>query len=299
MKMINRWMSVLALALLGTACIEQEMMLEEKPRTQAWNLTVRAEKEPDTKGLDLVGNRLNTLWRSSETVCVLAKGSYLAQTLAVTPDAQNTKLATLSGSVNVSEVNVYDVLTLQIPRQTWDYTGQKGVLLGPDEAGSIEKDYAYALAEVTVTGVTPGSEMMGTLTTTNAHFVNQQSIYRLNFKNGDAPLAVKDVTLSSSKGKIVLGRDLAAGTTTYGSLTVNMATSSADLPDGMIYVALRNDDTTAQDYFFSVTGADGLAYTGTKSIPAEAFNYGFLGIQDLALTKLQLPKSETPVAEVL
>lgn len=299
MKKINRWMSVLALALLGTACIEQEVMLEEKPRTQAWNLAVRAEKEPDTKGLDLVGNRLNTFWRSSETVSVLVKGSYLAETLDVTPDAQNAKLATLSGSVNVSDVNENDVLTLQIPRQTWDYTGQKGVLLGPDAASSIEKDYAYALADVTVTGVTPGSEMMGTLTTTNAHFVNQQAVYRLNFKNGDAPLAVKDVTLSSSKGKIVLGRDLAAGTTTYGSLTVNMATSSADLPDGMIYVALRNDDTTAQDYFFSVTGADGLAYTGSKAIPAEAFNYGFLGIQDLALTKLQLSKSDTPVAEAL
>jgi hypothetical protein len=275
--------------------MEQEMVLEEKSRTQAWNLTIRAEKEPDTKGLDLVGNRLNTLWRSSETVSVLAKGSYLAQTLDVTPDAQNAKLATLSGSVNVSEVNVDDVLTLQIPRQTWDYTGQKGVLLGPDEAGSIEKDYAYALAEVTVTGVTPGSEMMGTLTTTNAHFVNQQAIYRLNFKNGDAPLAVKDVTLSSSKGKIVLSRNLAEGTTTYGSLTVNMESSSAD----PIYVALRNDDKTAQDYFFSVTGADGLTYTGKKTIPAEAFSHGFLGIQDMALTKLLLSKSDTQVAEAL
>ncbi len=295
MKKINIWMSVLALAVLGTSCMEQEMVLEEKSRTQAWNLTIRAEKEPDTKGLDLVGNRLNTLWRSSETVSVLAKGSYLAQTLDVTPDAQNAKLATLSGSVNVSEVNVDDVLTLQIPRQTWDYTGQKGVLLGPDEAGSIEKDYAYALAEVTVTGVTPGSEMMGTLTTTNAHFVNQQAIYRLNFKNGDAPLAVKDVTLSSSKGKIVLSRNLAEGTTTYGSLTVNMESSSAD----PIYVALRNDDKTAQDYFFSVTGADGLTYTGKKTIPAEAFSHGFLGIQDMALTKLLLSKSDTQVAEAL
>jgi len=299
MKKINIWMSVLALALLGTACIEQEMLLEEKPRTQVWNLTVRAEKEPDTKGLDLVGSRLNTLWRNGETVSVLGNGNYLAQMLDVMPDAQNAKIATLSGSVNVSGVKENDVLKLQIPRQTWDYTGQKGILLGPNKAGSIEKDYAYALAEVTVTGVTPGSEMMGTLTTTNAHFVNQQAVYRLNFRNGDAPLAVKDVTLSSSKGKIVLSRDLAAGTTTYGSLTVNMATSSADLPDGMIYVALRNDDTTAQDYFFSVTDADGLAYTGTKSIPAEAFSYGFLGIQDLALTKLQLSKSDTPVAEAL
>ena len=88
------------------------MMLEENPRTQAWNLTVRAEKEPDTKGLDLVGNRLNTLWRNSETVSILAKGSYLAQTLDVTPDAQNTKLATLSGSVQVSDIQEGDALTL-------------------------------------------------------------------------------------------------------------------------------------------------------------------------------------------
>lgn len=295
MKKINIWMSVLALALLGTACMEQEVMLEEKPRTQVWNLTVRAEKEPDTKGLNLDGNRLNTLWKTGETVSVLANGKYLAQTLGVTPDAQNAKIATLSGSVTVSGVKVDEVLKLQIPRQTWDYTGQKGILLGPDVECSIEKDYAYALAEVKVTSVTPEEGNMGTLTTTNAHFVNQQAIYRLNFKNNDAALAVKDVTISSSKGKIVLSRDLAAGTTTYGSLSVNMESSSAD----PIYVALRNDDETAQDYFFSVTGADGLTYTGKKTIPAEAFSHGFLGIQDMALTKLLLSKSDTQVVEAL
>ena len=292
MKKINIWMSVLALALMGTACIEQEMMLEEKPRTQAWNLVVRAEKEPDTKGLELVGNRLNTLWRDNEMVSIFANESYLTQTLSVAPDEQNAKLATLSGSVNVSEVKVNDVLKLQIPRQTWDYTGQKGVLLGPDVVGSIEKDYAYALAEVTVTDVNSSS---GDLTTTNAHFVNQQAIYRLNFKNGAAALSVKDVTISSSKGKIVLNRNLAAGTTTYGSLTVNMDSSSAD----PFYVALCNDDDTEQDYSFSVTGADGLTYIGTQAIPAAAFSHGFLGIQDLALSKLVLTKSETPVAEAL
>ena len=295
MKKINIWMSVLALALLGTACIEQEMMLEEKPRTQVWNLTILAEKEPDTKGLKLDGDRLNTLWRDNEMVSIFAKESYLTQTLSVAPDEQNAKIATLSGSVNVSEVKVNDVLQLQIPRQNWDYTGQKGVLLGPNVVGSIEKDYAYALAEVTVTGVTTGEGSMGTLTTTNAHFVNQQAIYRLNFKNGAAALAVKDVTISSSKGKIVLNRDLAAGTTTYGSLTVNMDSSSAD----PFYAALCNDDNTAQDYFFSVTGADGLTYIGTQAIPAAAFGHGFLGIENLALTKLLLTKNETPVAEAL
>ena len=299
MKMINRWMSVLALALLGTACIEQEMMLEEKPRTQAWNLTVRAEKEPDTKGLDLVGNRLNTLWRSSETVCVLAKGSYLAQTLAVTPDAQNTKLATLSGSVQVSDIQEGDVLTLQIPRQTWDYTGQKGVLLGPDEAGSIEKDYAYALADVTVEGITPGTGDAGTLTTSNAHFVNQQKIYRISFKLGGDELCAKDMTVTSSKGKILLSRDLATGTSTYGALTVSMDGDSGTLADGLICVALRNEDETEQDYFFSVTGQDLKTYVGTKHIPAEAFSHNFLGIKDMALTQLTLTKSSTTVDTAL
>ena len=299
MKQIKIWMSILALALLGTACMELEVMLEEKPRTQVWNLTVRAEKAPDTKGLDLVGSRLNTLWKDNETVSILAKGNYLAETLTVTPDEQNAKLANLSGSVTVTNIQEGNVLTLQIPRQTWDYTGQKGILLEADGAGSIEKDYAYALAEVTVTDVTSVSGDVGTLTTTNAHFVNQQAIYRLNFKNNDLPLAVKDVTISSSKGKIVLGRNLAAGTTTYGSLTVNMASNSSALPGGMIYVALRNDDATAQDYFFSVTGADGLTYTGTKAIPAAAFGYSFLGIENLALTQLVLSKSETAVAEAL
>ncbi len=300
----------LAGALLWSGC----MQLEEKPvgkeapavECQVWNLTVKAERKlPDqvgndgvsTKGLVLDGTTLNTLWKNGETVNVFANGNYLTETLGVTPDSENAKRANLTGSVTITGINVNDVLTLQTPRQIWDYTGQKGILLGPDVAGSIEKDYAYALADVTVEGITPGTGEAGTLTTSNAHFVNQQNIYRLSFKNAanDAALSVTDVTITSSKEKIVLGRDLTAGTTTYGALTVNMATNSSDLTDGLVCVALRNDDQTAQDYFFSVTGADGKTYVGTKSIPADAFDHGFLGIKELTLTQLSLTQSATTV----
>ena len=310
----NITLSVLALAgaLLWSGCmqLEEKLVGKESPAEegQKWNLTVKAEREtPDqggndgasTKGLVLDGTALNTLWKSSETVSVFAKTNYLAETLAVTPDAENAKLADLTGSVTLTGINVNDVLTLQVPRQTWDYTGQKGLLLGPDVAGSIEKDYAYALADVTVEGITPGTGDAGTLTTSNAHFVNQQKIYRISFKLGGDELCAKDMTVTSSKGKIVLSRDLATGTSTYGALTVSMDGDSGTLADGLICVALRNEDETEQDYFFSVTGQDLKTYVGTKHIPAEAFTHNFLGIKDMALTQLTLTKSSTTVDTAL
>lgn len=298
----------LAAAMMWTGCLKVEEMPVEEPKAQAqvFTMKVRADREmPDqvghdgTKGLDLTGTTLNTIWRNTESVSVFANGAYLAETLGVTPDSENASRADLSGSVTITGIRVNDEIKLQVPRRTWDYTGQKGILLGADVAGSIEKDYSYALASVTVSGITPGEGNAGTLTTTNAHFQNQQHIYRLSFKHNDLPLAVTAVTISSSKNKIVLSRNLSTGTTTYGALTVNMATSSSDLEDGLVCVALRNDDETAQDYFFSVTGSDGLTYVGSKSIPAEAFSHGFLGIKNLPLSKLSLSMSSTQVNEVL
>ena len=273
------------------ACQKAEVPVQEKEPVlpaeekvaNSYTLTVKAQKESDTKGLNLEGTALNTLWKSGEKVAVYKGSSYLGD-LDVVPDAGSAKLATLSGSVTGS-LAANDQLTLLFPHKTWDYTGQNGVLLQAD--GSIEKNYDYAKAEVTVTAIS-GDELV---VDGNAHFQTEQSIYRISFTAGGSPLAVKSMTLTSSKEKLVRSMVL-GGETTYGDLTVDMSGTSADLDGGLICVAVRNEDTTEQTYNFTVTDADGKAYIGTKDIPAAAFGYKFLGIKDVAVTKLELKKRD-------
>ena len=272
------------------ACQKAEVLVQEKEpvlpaeeEVASYTLTVKAQKESDTKGLNLEGTALRTLWKSGEKVAVYKGNSYLGD-LDVTPDAGNAGLATLSGSVTGS-LAANDQLTLLFPHKTWDYTGQNGVLLQAD--GSIEKNYDYAKAEVTVTAIS-GDELV---VDGNAHFLTEQSIYRISFTAGGSPLAVKNMTLSTKKGKLVRSMVL-GGETTYGDLTVDMTGTSADLDGGLICIAVRNEDTTEQTYNFTVTDADGKAYIASKDIPAAAFSYKFLGIKDVPATQLKLPKKD-------
>lgn len=275
---------------------EEDKMVVTRPEVEAtsWKLTVPAQKEEITKGLALEGKSLNTLWKEGESVHVYKDGNYLSG-LDVMPRSTDAKHAKMSGTITVSSIALDDELTLLFPRKDWDYRGQKGVLLS--EEGSIEKKYDYALATVNVNSITPGEGEEGSIVTSNATFENQQNIYRLSFKVGNTPLAVKSLTLTSSREKLVVSK-IIGGDTTYGAISVNMTTTSEDLADGLICVAVRSEDTSEQDYHFSLGDADRKAYLATKHIPADAFTHGFLGIKNVAATPLQLPIDAVNLTDV-
>lgn len=295
MKKILMTASVVV-ALAACQKAEEDKVVETRPEVEAtsWKLTVPAQKEEITKGLSLEGKSLATLWKEGESVHVYKDGSYLSG-LDVIPESTDAKFASISGTITVSGIALDDELTLLFPRKDWDYRGQKGVLLS--EEGSIEKKYDYALATVNVNSITPGEGEEGSIATSKATFENQQNIYRLSFKVGNAPLAVKSLTLTSSREKLVVSKVI-GGDTTYGAISVNMATTSEDLADGLICVAVRNEDTSEQDYHFSLGDADRKAYLATKHIPADAFTHGFLGIKNVAATPLQLPIDAVNLTDV-
>lgn len=229
----------------------------EAPADSVWTLTIQAAKKVDTKALDLTsdGSTLNAYWKDTEKVKVYKEGTLLGQ-LDVTPDTgEKPVTATLSGSITVEGLAQGDNLTLMIPRESWDYTGQTGTL------AEIESNYDYATATVSV------SEISGqAVTTTAADFQNQQSVYRFGFKAGENYIGLKDFTVSAAGGKLVQGFSLSgnAWTPAYGSLSVAPAATPAD---GFYYVALRNEQTTADTYSFVMTGSDDALYTATKAIP--------------------------------
>ena len=235
----------------------------DKESTEPCTLTVNATKDDaQTKALDLISgtaetkDRINAYWKNGEAVKVFRNGTCIG-TLTASCTGDRPTSATLTGKLTVTDLKAKDVLTLLLPRESWDYTGQNGALTG---TGSIEDTWAYATATVTVNniGTTAAS-------TADARFQNQQSIYRFNFKNGDAALSVKSFVLSSATERIV-SRMALGGEATPGSLTVTPASATSNL----LYVAIRNSGTADDTYHFQITGEDDALYMASQLIPASA-----------------------------
>ena len=290
----------------------EEVTPEDKPVQEAitYTVTILAERNdgPQTKGLDVDGEEatttlLKSIWKDGEEVKVYL-GTDCIGTLTATPEGSDAHMATLSGTVTTASIVANTTtLTLLTPRETWDYTGQIGKLLLSDDAtDSIEKKFHYTMAsDVLVTGATDKGGNNWTITTENASFTNQQSIYRLNFRynNGVSKTAIttKSVTISSANGHLVQSQVL-GGATTKGPVSVMLGTATAD----PFFVALRNGDETNEEVLtFTVVDADGVTYRGTKTIPAEYKPNGtFVSVKKASLNqRLDLALSATEVNTVL
>ena len=301
--------AALACALIWTGCqrIEEEL-IQEKPEEPveeelSYTITVQAVKADgeQTKGLaigdgdEASTTELKSIWKNGEEVKVYL-GTDCIGTLTATPDGTDAHKATLSGTVTTTNIEAgTTTLNLLTPRESWDYSGQTGVLLA--SAGSIEKKYHYTLASSVLVTAVEGSA----ISTESATFANQQSIYRLSFRYNDGvtktPLTTKSVTISSANGQLVQ-RQVMGGATTTGDISVTLGTASAD----PFFVALRNgDETNAEVLTFTVVDNDGVTYRGTKTIPAEYKPNGtFVSAKNASLTqRLDLALSATEVSTAL
>ncbi len=265
---------------------------EEKPAEQEeWILTLEASKGADTKALNLeTDGRITASWTTGDKVAVFLNGGAaesLGNLTATVNPSLNTN-ATLAGSLtSVTGVTNGSTLTLLYPRATWDYTGQDGS--APSASGTLATKYDYALANVTVSAVDGGEK---TITTDDAIFANQQSIYRFKFSSSGTPLSVKQFTVSSSANKLVQSRsyDGSAWTSNFGSVSVVSDAATSD----WLYMSLRNElDGIVIDYdtyTFVVKGGDAATYTGTKDIPFTAVSAAghAITVADVAVSKVSL-----------
>ena len=306
--------AALAGAMAWTGCQRmEEVFVEEKPEAveqkeanaKTYAITIVAERNdgPETKGLGIEGAEASTtvlksIWKDDEPVKVYL-GTSCIGTLTATPDGADAHKATLSGTVTTTGITPgTTTLTLLTPRESWDYTGQVGKLLLSDDAvNSIEKKFHYTAAtDVLVTAVDGSS-----ITTEEARFANQQSIYRLSFRydNGATKTAIttKSVTISAANGHLVQSQVL-GGAATEGPVSVTLGTASAD----PFFVALRNgDETNAEALTFTVVDNTGVTYRGNKTIPAQYKPNGtFVSVKNCSLDqRMDLTLSATEVNTVL
>lgn len=152
------------------------------------------------------------------------------------------------------------------------YTGQPGTLAGLSS-------YDFATADVTIESIEGSISSGFTLTTTNADFHNQQSMFKLTLNGLDVDGdAIASVTVHSEKNKLVQTYNPATDAATYGdlSITLNDAARTAN-GAGIAYAALRFDalDEEEQDRItFTVTGTSGIPYVATKKTPKGGFQRG-------------------------
>ena len=278
MKKNILFVAALASAMIWTACQKEEKGIEkpeERTDVPTWTLTVQATKTNDaqTKALNIVTEnnkeRLDATWSAAnDHVFVYYKPD------ATTPwtqlegqlnvvDGDGTDTATLSGDIT-GDLTGVNQLTLVFPRTEWNYSTQYGLL--KDDENSIERKFDYALATIDVTNNN------GTLTASAAEFENQQSIYRFSFKYGGVILTAKNVVLSSANDKIVATYNPFTEAKTYSPITLSMATATTD----PVYAAIKHDDKEDDTFHFTVIDNEGVTYKGSKEIPGDAFNQGFV-----------------------
>ena len=190
------------------ACSNDESLLNEQPvnPTQKYTMTVNASKGDNvtTRALSLSGKTLSAKWAATDGVAVL-KEDWSATLGTLTAAASETNTTSLTGDLDAAPT-AGDNLKLLFPRDTWEYTGQTGVLLS--DANSIEKKYDYALADVTVKKV-DGSKIT---TTGDAAFASQQAIVKFILQdNTGTDLPVTSLNIATAGGKLVQSRAYSAG----------------------------------------------------------------------------------------
>lgn len=285
MKTSKLFSVLFALLCVGMLASCQKMEQDAPPEDvkqasdSVWILTIQATKT-DTKAAETKalwvdntgsGEVLKFYWKSTEKVKVYRGGTLIGTLNVIPAEGEHPTTATISGTINASNVVVGDNLLLILPTDTWNYGSQNGTLSG---SGSIEETCGFAVSTINITGK---DEAAHTITASGpVNFTNEQSIFRFAFKLSGSDLSVKDFVLSAASNKVVKSRTLDAGvwTSNFGSIKVALENATSDL----IYVALRNEKETtgANDeiYTFIITGGDNAFYVATKGIPD-----GLLGAQ--------------------
>lgn len=189
------------------------------PKT--YTLTIEASKggSATTRALTPGNNSLVSTWETSDIVYVTKSGTS-SSCGSLQPKTSGTT-ATLSGTITGTFAQG-DGLTFLYPRQTIDYTGQKGTL------ADISAKYDYSVATAKVDNVSGNVIAIKDF----SGFTNQQAIvkFTLQDKSGNA-ISATSLTISAS--------GLKTSNSATGDITVTPTSAT-----NALYVALRGIENT-------------------------------------------------------
>ena len=242
------------IAAIFAACSSTEDATTEKPSaptgSKTYTMSINANKHGDTRALTLDGKTLNSSWATSEHIYV-KKGSIWASG-SLQPQS-NSSSATLQGTLSDITINAGDDLTLQFPRQSFDYTGQVGTI------EDIASRYDYATATARVTSVSDGNISAG-----DVIFTNQQAIVKFVLQNSSGTSISASRLIISDGGTGLVQSINESSEAVKGDITIIPASSTSEF-----YVALRG----VQNSNLSLTATVG-DYTFTYQRDDVTFTHG-------------------------
>ena len=231
---------------------------------QTYTMTIQATKATGgatTRGLSLDGKTLNVKWNEGEQVEVVQTSGTTSKSLGTLKAKASTDgITTLTGELEGLQTGAQ--LKFYLHGATYDYTGQKGVLLNADGNNSIEEKYDYAFA-ATYDYTIDGS------TVTVASGINleaQQSIVKFTFvdNNGNA-INAKSLEIETTNPLVEKMNNIdGTGNSQVKSMTITPASAT-----NVIYAAIPNTEPNKDrpnDYTLTVTDGNGKLYTYTKNV---------------------------------
>ena len=267
LKHILNTSALLLTAFVFADCSSSDAPIEQPINpTGKYTMTVNASKGDNatTRALSIDGEgKLIASWATTEDVYVKKDDSWLSGSLKPQTAGES---SVLKGEVSVATIVASDVLTLQFPRTTIDYTGQVGTL------DNIAANYDYATATTTVSSVS-GNTFTNTFTSSEAIFANQQAIVKFTLQNAyGETLAVDKLTVSATGLKT---SDTATGDITITptpATDVIYAALSGITNEKVTLTAIKGSDTYALTTPSTVSFADGKYYTITAKLRPPIFS---------------------------
>lgn len=304
---MKRTLSILAVIALGmTACNKTEIETGQKTPV-VYNVSISAScvGAPESKAVaEGEAGKLVSTFRTTDNISVfwgpMQANDSDGNIIILHADADG-KTANISGTLSFytlwpainpgdSESWVPEELSVgQYLRMVYNSTSsisysfvhQTGTLAGLS-------NYDFAIADVQITAIS-GNKTGYNLTTTEAHFVNAQSMYKFTFTGLPTGVGVKSVTISSAGNHLVDRYTPSTGLTDYKYLTVTLDDAGrAANGAGVVYAALRFDELAADatdDIIFNVLGTDDVKYIARKTSPVGGFKNGKYYTSTIALSQ--------------
>ena len=203
---------------------------------------------------------LHVQWNEGEQVEVVQTSGTTSKSLGTLKAKASTNgITTLTGELEGLQTGAQ--LKFYLHGATYDYTGQKGVLLKANGNNSIEEKYDYAFA------ATNAYTIDGTNVTvpSGINLEAQQSIVKFTFvdSNGNA-INAKSLEIETTNPLVEKMNNIdGTGNSQVKSMTITPASAT-----NVIYAAIPNTEVNKDrpnDYTLTVTDADGKEYTYKKT----------------------------------
>ena len=231
---------------------------------QTYTMTIQATKATGgatTRGLSLDGKTLNVKWNEGEQVEVVQTSGTTSKSLGTLKAKASTDgITTLTGELVGLQTGAQ--LKFYLHGASYDYTGQKGMLLKADGNNSIEEKYDYAFA-ATNDYTIDGSNVT---VPSGINLEAQQSIVKFTLVDlWSHPINATSLKIDTKNYIIEKIDNIDPTGNTQGSKSMTITPTSGT---NVIYVAIRNTEPNKDkpnDYTLTATTADGKEYTYKKT----------------------------------